>query len=278
MKYLPIIEAYFGRPISDYVFIDSWWDFDVCIVNGFVFRFPKSEEKRLWMKQEKVNLDKIKPYISINIPQIDIIDNKYMIYPLISWMPFNDVKSSYSDDIILQIIWFTKELHNIHLSIFWYNDSKKDSKDDARWFAEYLKNDMESKLSDSLSIDKIKLIKNYIEELFFVYESNNIAFVHTDLQGKNMIFDKQNNELSWIIDFTDARIWWIELDFCHFYEAGEDVLRKFVEQYKWTRDQDFFDRIFFLSRRSVIFEVNNNDLFYKQKDYLFEKLRRYKFI
>jgi aminoglycoside phosphotransferase (APT) family kinase protein len=117
-----------------------------------------------------------------------------------------------------------------------------------------------------------------MNELFYVYESPKKAFVHTDIQWKNIIYDPKNGKISWIIDFTDSKIWWIELDFCYFYNVDESLLRKMIKLYKWFEDEEFFKRVFFLARRWVIFEIDNDELYEKDFDYILWELKKYKFM
>ncbi len=281
MNYISLIEKYLNKKIINYQHISIWWDFEVYIVDRVIFRLPKTEEKRKWMIEEMEKLSIIKKYVSLAIPNCQIINDSFIVYPLISGIQLPDEKSIYTDKVINQLVWFMQELHSIPLSEFWHkNESTNDWTDNSwlRAFVDTLKEDLHKKIGTILSKNQMNDLENYMQELFFNYESPKKAFVHTDLQNKNIIYDETRQEITWIIDFTDSKIGWIELDFCHFFEAGDDVLRKFIEIYTGNRDKSFFERVFFLARRSIIFEIHNDEIFNTKYDYIVQKLKKYKFL
>jgi thiamine kinase-like enzyme len=110
-----------------------------------------------------------------------------------------------------------------------------------------------------------------MDELFFSFESPNQSFTHWDLQPKNIIIS-DSWEIEWIIDFSDSRVWSCELDFCHILHQSESLCKKAIEIYLWKYDQWFFERIFFLSRRSVIFEIDNDDMYHNNFDKIYQSL------
>lgn len=280
MDHISLIEKYLKKKIVDYKYITAGWDFDVYIVDNLIFRFPKTQEKKQGIIEEKQKLDVIREYVSLKIPEYEIVDNAYIVYPIISWESLPYSKDVYKNDVIDQLVWFMKELHSIPLSHFWYKEEAQENWDNSelKSFVESLKSDIDQKIGNVLSKDQMMLMRSYMDELFFRYESPKKSFVHTDLQGKNIIYDEWEKKVTWIIDFTDSRVWWIELDFCHFFDIGEEILRKFIEKYRGNRDQSFFERVFFLARRSVIFEINNDEIFNTKYDDILQKLKKYGFL
>lgn len=283
MDYLWFIKKYLWKDIwIDYVQISNWWDYEVIICDSTVFRFPKNEKKTLNMALEKQKLDIVAQYVDINVPQYTIIDDVCITYPLMSWVPFDTLGIWYTDSFIESIVIFLKQLHAIPLEKFWFLDVKKEETDEEKKcfmdFVHALKDKVSLKLKNHVSDSVIRDIHEYMDTLFFVYDSPKKAFVHTDVQWKNIIYDPIHWKISWIIDFTDSRIWWVELDFCYFYDVDEYILRKMIKLYRWFEDEEFFKRVFFLARRWVIFEIDNDELYEKDFDYVFWQLKKYKFM
>jgi len=278
MDYINLIESYMNKKVEVYSHIDSWRDFDVYIVDNIVFRFPRTEEKRISMKREKDMLDRIRSYITLPIPNYEIVNDIYMVCSMISWIHLPEKIEVYTDLIVTQIVWFLRELHSIPIAIVTDNNDIPEDRNALLEFVEKIKVNLEMRVRHLLTDEEWGLMKKYIEDLFLKYVSIHTALVHTDLQGKNIIYDPDKQIISWIIDFTDARVWSIELDFCHFLDVGESILWKFIEKYRWFHDDDFFERVFFLARRNLIFEINNNIFSKENESELIRKLKKYKFI
>ncbi|MEI7477264.1 MAG: phosphotransferase [bacterium] len=69
-----------------------------------------------------------------------------------------------------------------------------------------MKVDVTKRLDGKVPAKTIIALTTYIDELFFTYDSPVKAFVHTDIQGKNIIYDTNQHKIAGIIDFTDSRI------------------------------------------------------------------------
>lgn len=283
MDYVWLIEKYFWKKISNtYKVISTWWDYEVVIYDWNVFRFPKNKEKKLDIKKEKNKLDIVRNYVRIDVPNYTIVEDKYIKYPIILWKPLDKLDICFTDDMINDISVFLKQLHSIPLSNFnFLIEEEKNGPQNDNWllaFVKKLKEKIKYRLENKVEEYVIEHIHKYMDKLFFEYESPQKAFVHSDLQPKNIIYDEKQNKISWIVDFTDSTIWWIELDFCYFYDEWWDVLEKMIIAYKWYFDKSFFDRVFFLAKRSVIFEIDNDELCENNFDYILSRLKHYKFI
>jgi aminoglycoside phosphotransferase (APT) family kinase protein len=122
----------------------------------------------------------------------------------------------------------------------------------------------------------IKNIVDYIDELFYKFKSTTTVFVHWDLQPKNIIINLDNN-IKGIIDFSDSKIGSPELDFCHLLD-NNSLIKEAIEIYLWNYDKDFYERIFFLWRRDVIFEILNDDIYHNNFSAIVDNLEKYKFL
>lgn len=280
-KNIQLIENHLWHKISEYEIIAKWRDYEVILHNGIIYRFPRPD-KIMDLGLEKKKLDIIAPYITLPIPNFTIVDNSFVTYPAIIGKTFDDCNIIFSDDIITTLARFMKELHSIPVAQFDFMISKNEQTDEEKkWFQDWvvsMKNDVEQRLTEKVPTSTITALHNYMDELFFTYESPVKAFVHTDIQWKNIIYDDIHNTIAGIIDFTDSRIWGIELDFGHFAFKDDWVLEKLVTQYFGHIDPAFIERVEFLAKRGVIFEIID-DLTYTTKfDYLIEQLRRYGFM
>lgn len=283
-KYINLLEEHLHTKLSpnDYTLITKWRDYDVIIYNNTVFRFPKKEQTREDMKQEKQKLDAIAPYISYEIPRYTLINDTYISYPLIQSITLDEIQNPYTDTVINDIITFIKQLHAIPLEIFSFLSSPKEQTDEDKKsfsnFVENFKQEIEKKLIHKVRIDTIQGLHKYMDELFFTYESPVKAFIHTDLQGKNIIYNQETQHVQWIVDFSDSRIGGIENDFCHFYDISPKLLEKCIRLYLGNFDKAFYDRVFFLTRKGVLYEITNDEIYTNRFEYILEQLEKYKFL
>jgi hypothetical protein len=79
-----------------------------------------------------------------------------------------------------------KQLHAIPLEKLLFLDTKKEEteqeKEEFINFVNKLKDKVKLRLNHKVSDSVIKNIHDYMNELFYVYESPKKAFVHTDIQ------------------------------------------------------------------------------------------------
>src|SRR3989338_9401638 len=152
------------------------------------------------MKLEKQKLDIIAQYVDIAIPQYTILDDMCMTYPLISGVPLNTVDIEFTDAIIQDIVSFLKKLHSIPLEKFSFLEIKKgtpeEEKEGLKFFVNKLKDKVKLRLQDKVPDCVIENIYQYMDTLFFVYESPKKAFVHSDIQAKNIIYDPAQKKIS----------------------------------------------------------------------------------
>lgn len=276
MNHINLINKYLWKDIGqNYKYISRWRDYDVYIVDGLIFRFPKNKTSLQTMEQEKQKLDIVAKYVDLQVPIYTLADG-FMMYPLIEWLTLDEVENNRNDKIIDDIVNFTKQLHSIPLSEFGFLQTDDDESDN--WPSEFVENmklDIAKKLHDKIPIHNINDIHKYMDELFYKFRSPEKVFVHGDLQAKNIIYDQKNDRIKWIIDFSDSRIASPELDFGHFY--GASSFEKIITKYRWFFDEEFADRVFFLARRNILFEITNDDID-KNREYIYDQLKKYKYV
>jgi aminoglycoside phosphotransferase (APT) family kinase protein len=212
------------------------------------------------------------------IPDFTVVDDSFIVYPCIEWETLNNCEVIYSDEFVSTLVWFIKELHSIPLDKFDFLQSNDESPDEFHAWVQSLKDDVSVRLGWKVSSETIIKLLDYIQQLFINYQSPIKAFTHSDLQWKNIIYSQKDQQIAWIIDFTGARIWWVELDFCHFAYRDDDLLERMVIAYLWQMDQSFIERIKFLAKRTIIRQIKNDGLYYNDFDLILDQLRRYEFL
>lgn len=179
------IEKYIWHRITWwYEIVSKWWDYEVIVYDWHIYRFPRPD-KLMDIALEKRKLDIIKPYISLPIPDFTIIDNTFIVYPIIPWKTFDDCIQEYDDDFITSLVWFIKELHSIPLESFTFlQTDKEQTNEEKQWFKNWVestKNGIKTRLQNKCSNNTIQNILTYIDTLFFSFESPKKAFVHADI-------------------------------------------------------------------------------------------------
>ncbi len=254
--------------------IKEGWDYIVYVVNNsIIYRFPKNEKDINELKKEKKILDILKLYITIGIPEIEIIWWIWFKYNIIKGHTLEkrillDLNKNILDTVLDDIVLFLKELHWIPVNFF---NFLKSERIDYNIYRDKFKNEMDIRLKWKVKDFYIEKLKLYIDDLFSLNFEENVL-VHTDIQAKNIIFDYKKNKISWIIDFSDCRISWKENDFVHFLDWGEDIFNKIIIKYLWYYDENFVNTIKFLHKKPLIFEIMNDDIYNNEFDYLYKKI------
>lgn len=276
------IKHYLGHSVEDdkCQIISQWRDYDVIIYEWKVYRFPKAG-KEFDLYQEKKILDTIRPHVSLPIPQVEIIDNAFIVYPCIEWQTLTKCDVVYSDEFVDTLVWFIKELHDIPLDKFdflYWDDETGDQKSQFQSWVQSLQDEMAARLEWKVPSGTITKLQDYIHEVFLTYKSSIKVFTHGDLHGKNIIYNQQEQKIAWIIDFTGSGIWWAEVDFCRFAYRDDDLLERMVIAYLWKMDQWFIDRVKFLARKTMIRQIKNDDMYHNNFQAIIDRLQKYEFI
>ena len=257
--------------------IKEWWDYYVIIVNdSIVYRFPKEEKNLNELLKEKKILDILKNYISIKIPELEIVWWIWLKYKIIKWdtmekLNLLDLDENSLNKILDDIVLFLKELHSIPINNFNFIKSENN---DYNIYRDKFKKEMYIRLKwkiDDIYIDKLKV---YIDKLFDLNFDNQVL-VHTDIQEKNIIFNYSENKISWVIDFTDCRISWKEQDFVHFIDWWEKIFKKIIIKYFWFYNDKFVNIVKFLHKKPLIFEIMNDDIYENNLDDLLIKIKNF---
>ncbi|MET1250006.1 aminoglycoside phosphotransferase family protein [Sporolactobacillus sp. STCC-11] len=223
------------------------WDNDILIINKQqVFRFPKTDQI---MKQTKDECDLLKR-LSLKKPLLQVPRYKpiyegetlcAVTYPFLAGASLNehpfDLRKNPENAQLLGD--FLMKLHQIqgctlptrHTFHYWQS------------LFESLRKKVFRALRDAE--------RRAIEEIFSHFLNRYSAFnykkvpIHGDLSASNMLFDRAENRLSGIIDFTDAQMGDAAFDFAGAYwNYGPEYTRKVLSFYQSDESsEEMFERI-----------------------------------
>lgn len=249
---------------------------DVLIVNdNIVFRFPKYEKGIQKLRVETKLLEKIRPFITIQIPdpsyqrlQDEVPGKVFAGYEMIEGEPFwKNTFTGINDEKQLQklactLAVFLKELHEIPLSTFegiMQNDS-------ADIYAET--NSLYSQLKDYVYPYMREEAKKEVSLSFETYlnEESHFNFtsslVHGDFGMTNILYSATKKDISGVIDFGGASMGDPAYDFAGILASyGEEFLQLFAAHYpnlEAVRERMYFYKSTF-ALQEALFGVLNND-------------------
>lgn len=223
------------------------WDNDILIINKQqVFRFPKTDQIIDQIKNECELLEQLarkKP--TLHIPRYKVIYEgdrfRAVTYPFLSGESLNehsfDVRKNPENAQLLGD--FLTKLHqikgshlpSIHTFCYWQS----------------LFESLRSKVFTALRDEECQAI----EDVFTRFLNRYPAFsykkvpIHGDLSASNILFDRAENRLSGVIDFTDAQMGDPAFDFAGIYwNYGPEYTRKVLSFYHIDESiEAMFDRI-----------------------------------
>lgn len=249
---------------------------DVLIVNdNIVFRFPKYEKGIQKLRVETKLLEKIRPFITIQIPdpsyqrlQDEVPGKVFAGYEMIEGEPFwKNTFTGINDEKQLQklactLAVFLKELHEIPLSTFegiMQNDS-------ADMYVEI--NSLYSQLKDYVYPYMREEAKKEVSLSFETYlnEESHFNFtsslVHGDFGMTNILYSATKKDISGVIDFGGASMGDPAYDFAGILASyGEEFLQLFAAHYpnlEAVRERMYFYKSTF-ALQEALFGVLNND-------------------
>ncbi|PEW00163.1 aminoglycoside 6'-acetyltransferase [Bacillus cereus] len=249
---------------------------DVLIVNdNIVSRFPKYEKGIQKLRVETKLLEKIRPFITIQIPdpsyqrlQDEVPGKVFAGYEMIEGEPFwKNTFTGINDEKQLQklactLAGFLKELHEIPLSSF-EGIMQYDSAD---MYAET--NSLYSQLKDYVYPYMREEAKKEVSLSFETYlnEESHFNFtsslVHGDFGMTNILYSATKRDISGIIDFGGASIGDPAYDLAGILASyGEEFLQQFAAHYpnlEAVKERMYFYKSTF-ALQEALFGVLNND-------------------
>jgi aminoglycoside 2''-phosphotransferase len=213
-------------------------DNDIVEVNNeLIFRFPKHASAVEKLNQEVKILHLIKNYITLDIPHIFCEHREVIGYFMMCGVPLRKDILSEIDEQILQVVaeqlaTFLKELHTIPVKqIFDIPNSEVTSK-----YEDWI--DLYERLQDEVFPRLMSHTREWAKRHFESFLDNRSNFeyepklIHGDLGVHHILFDKQKNCVSGIIDFGTAGLGDPAMDIAVLiYNYGEFFLSRFKRIY-----------------------------------------------
>lgn len=256
-----------------------WQDFEIAIVNdSIVYRFPKKQIDFETLLIEKKITDVVKDNVSIMIPELEIVEWKWFKYNLIQWSDMKNIdilwlSDNYKDILVNSLVNIIRELHSI--PIFKFSFLEKDINQGRIYFFNIIKNKIEKRLKWKIDRKYINYLIKYIDN-FSKLQFSKLSFVHTDIKKANIIIDNTKFKINWLIDFSNSRITWIEEEFIFFFlEFWEEIFNEIIKQYLWKKDFSFSEKIKFISKKVLIFQILDDDLYFNNFSYLENKIKNF---
>ena len=249
---------------------------DVLIVNdNIVFRFPKYEKGIQKLRIETQLLEKIRPFITLQIPnpsyqrfQNEVPGKVFAGYEMIEGDPFwKNIFTEINDEKQLQklactLARFLKELHEIPLSTF-EGIMQCDSTD---MYSEI--NSLYSQLKEHVYPFMRNAAKKEVSTSFELYlnESSHFNFtpslVHGDFGMTNILYSATKRDISGVIDFGGVSIGDPAYDLAGILASyGEEFLQLFEAYYpnlEAVKERMYFYKSTF-ALQEALFGVLNND-------------------
>lgn len=242
------IENEFSIPIEKYrYFLDAFGN-DVVVINKeLVFRFPRTEEKKKWLKYEIEFLKMLKGMVSIPIPKYTYISKAkdfagYKLIPgsLLSPKAFHSLSKKNQELVVDQIIGFLNDFHSISITKFrmFHPTERSDFIEHEKKVEKALR----EKLLPKLPANEVKIIEQfYADSRPYFHEIPTICPIHGDMYAFNTLYDKKTGKIG-IIDFSDIQIGDPACDFEVFYDYGPEIAAMAYEKYTGPKDNNFLKR------------------------------------
>lgn len=238
-KYLKQIKENFPDiNFNNVKIITKWWSNDVVILdNNIIFRFPKEDfVKNNFLKEVKI-LDTLNKEIkNIQIPKYTYIskNNDFWWYNIIKWV---ELKKSYINNqnyknIAIQVWKFLTQLHSIDINKFkdLLNLDVNNHYSFETWYINYII-EWYKTIKHLFSKQDYQKIINFIQNSQN-YKINYSSITHYDFQWKNVIFSKEENNINWVIDFSDMAIYDPAIDFVWLLWLPKKVINEVLKNYK----------------------------------------------
>lgn len=214
--------------------IGSGYNCDAFLVNDkYVFKFPKSEKANESLITEAKVLHFLENKLPLAIPKIEFSSENCKMFPyrivgykqikgrILTTQLYRSFTEDEKDSLAKSIAEFLCALHSIDIP-----DELKELEDD---FVEGLRidyDDIRGLIHDKLSPEAKEFTDNYYQNALSDsdYKAVRTALIHNDLSCNHIVIDEKENRVAGIIDFGDAAITDIDLEFVYLFEDSEEEL------------------------------------------------------
>jgi aminoglycoside 2''-phosphotransferase len=252
-EYTQIIHACFPNlPIHSCAFVSQGWDSVAVAVNGeYIFRFPKRVDVEPQYQMEARLLPELAGAVSLPIPRFEFVwdggaayERRFVGYRMLAGEQLSCAKlaDAPGEALAAELGRFLSELHRFPV--------KRAAQllvpggDAAEWRQRYraLYSQIEAQVLPMLdgsaqSQVAARWCAFLEEEQHFRFAS---ALVHNDLCGDHILFDPQRGEITGIIDWGDATIGDVAIDFAGLLDDyGPDFVEQVMAHYSGPVDTTF---------------------------------------
>ncbi|MFK9092767.1 phosphotransferase family protein [Bacillus salipaludis] len=242
---------------------EGWMSRAYLINHEFVFRFPKEKDGAIDTEKEIKVLPNLKKHLSLNIPEFIYCGKQDNGYPFVGYrlLPgesmdeqlFCTLPSETKNKIAHQVAEFMDQI-----SSFSVEQAKNLNIPEKNFYQYYLEtfNEVKEKAFTKINQD----MQTYISFQFETYLENKNHFryspklLHADLSMDHLLFDKERQELTGIIDFGDMKIGDPDYEYLYLLEeCGEEFTKKVMELRKEENVQHKYEKLsFFLTADNVV--------------------------
>ncbi|MEH7334326.1 aminoglycoside 3'-phosphotransferase/choline kinase family protein [Neobacillus drentensis] len=242
---------------------EGWMSRAYLINHEVVFRFPKEKAGAIDTEKEIKALPNLKKHLSLNIPEFIYCGKQDNGYPFVGYrlLPgepmdeqlFYTLPSETKNKIAHQIAEFMDQI-----SSFSVEQAKNLNIPEKNFYQFYLEtfNEVKEKAFTKINQD----MQTYISFRFGTYLENKNHFryspmlLHADLSMDHLLFDKERQKLTGIIDFGDMKIGDPDYEYLYLLEeCGEEFTKKVMELRKEENVQHKFEKLsFFLTADNVV--------------------------
>lgn len=250
-EYLALIKQYFPEvkfEISE-LFTNGWDNNAVILDNRLVFRFPKRE----WVpfKAEVRLLKYLVPKLPISVPDYiylpeDLSFGGYKMLHGEQMRPefFSNLSEDQKITVAQQLGSFLSALHLTPLQVI--KDAGFDGEvGDYRWSKNNigkLFKEAQEKVFAQLNSAEIGWIKYQFEKYLSLSFDIDTVVAHSDFTSDHILFDKEEEKITGILDFTDIRLYDSALDFAGLWDYGNWLPEKAISYYTGRVNKDFLQR------------------------------------
>ncbi len=214
---------------------------DVFIINeDRVFRFAKDiKGTKKALKNEIQFVKLIEPYVGLNVPEFDLIEDDFVSYPYIPGKPLlrNDIViliDSEQDKLAQQLAQFLKEMHTLPEGVWTEHEIGPSDVNRNRDVWCKLYEDIQEQLFPHMMSHAIELVRRHFEpvisdRLSMEYQP---ALINGDMGAYHILYDSAQKMINGVIDFGTAGVGDPAADLaCMLYYYGENFVQRMNKFY-----------------------------------------------
>ncbi|MBP6060897.1 MAG: aminoglycoside phosphotransferase family protein [Candidatus Pacebacteria bacterium] len=239
--------------------VDGQDHYVIILDNKFVFRFPRTTKYLKRLQNEILLLKYLKNKLNVSIPEYIYVakDKSFAGYVLIPGFQlkkkvFRDLSRETKISIAKRLAEFLSILHKTPLRVASTYGIKEP---EVRTKYSNLKYKINKYVTPRLSKKENVWVQEYLKDLKKYFKFPKEVFTHNDLYSRHLLLDKNTENLTGIIDFSDRKIGDPARDFGELWDYGREFVFEVYKNYKGPKDKDFIKRSVLYYQRSPFWEM-----------------------